>query len=88
MVVLKEGNMKLQRQKHSEDVVKRNLMGYYQEKKRKIDETFSHIKSKISCFQNLLENFEENLEKVNFFIEGEFIKMKLAFKNRIESSFK
>ena len=69
LFVLKEGSLKLQRQKFSEDVVKRNLMGYYQEKKKKIDETFSQIKSKINCFQNLLENFEEGLEKVIFKLE-------------------
>jgi len=79
LFVLKEGSLKLQRQKFSEDVVKRNLMGYYQEKKKKIDETFSQIKSKINCFQNLLENFEEGLEKVIFKLE--FKVMLIALQN-------
>ncbi len=61
---LKEGCIKLQRQKSAEDVVKRNLMGYYQDKKKKVDENFAQIKTKINSFETLFANFEGNLEIV------------------------
>jgi len=59
--------MKLERQKDSEFVVKKNLMGYYEDKKKRLDESFSQMKIKINSFANLLENFEEQINKVNSF---------------------
>lgn len=38
------------------------------EKKKKFDETFSQMKTKINNFQILMENFETHLEKVNIIV--------------------
>jgi len=65
MNLIKKESMKLERQKESEFVVKKNLMGYYEDKKKKLDESFSQMKIKINSFANLLENFEEQIDKVS-----------------------
>jgi len=61
---IKKESMKLERQKESEFVVKKNLMGYYEDKKKKLDESFSQMKIKIDSFADLLENFEEQINKL------------------------
>jgi len=64
MNMLRKEATKLERQKDSELVVKKNLMGYYEDKKKRLDESFSQMKIKINSFANLLENFEEQINKV------------------------
>lgn len=64
MNLIKKETMKLERQKESEFVVKKNLMGYYEDKKKKLDESFSQMKVKINSFADLLENFEEQINKL------------------------
>ena len=67
MNMLRKESAKLERQKDAELVVKKNLMGYYEDKKKRLDESFSQMKTKINSFANLLENFEEQINKVNYF---------------------
>lgn len=43
-------------------------MGYYTDKKKKFDETFSQMKMKILNFQTLLNDFDANLEIVSYFL--------------------
>ena len=71
MNMLRKESLKLERQKDSELVVKKNLMGYYEDKKKRLDESFSQMKIKINSFANLLENFEEQINKVFYFKEGD-----------------
>mmetsp|Transcript_15489 Transcript_15489/g.13237 ORF Transcript_15489/g.13237 Transcript_15489/m.13237 type:complete len:171 (+) Transcript_15489:205-717(+) len=48
---LKDGTIKLKRQKDSESVAKKNLVNYYLEKKRKFDDTLASMEHRVEKFQ-------------------------------------
>jgi len=61
---LKDGTIKLKRQKDSESVAKKNLMNYYIEKRRKFDEILASMEMKIDAYQTHLDQFDDNINKV------------------------
>lgn len=61
---VKEGTLKIKRQKNAEAVAKKNLVNYYGEKRKQFDETLNEQEAKIETFQNFIDNFDQNIEKV------------------------
>lgn len=64
MTSLKDGTIKLKRQKDSESVAKKNLVNYYLEKKRKFDDTLASMEHRIDKFQQSLEKYDDYVEEV------------------------
>jgi hypothetical protein len=64
LTTLKEGSLQIKRQKNSEAVLKRSLLNYYFEKKRKFDETLAQQEAKINTFQEYFDNFDSCIKKV------------------------
>jgi len=62
--VIKDGSIKLKRQKVAEEIAKKNLSNYYVEKKKKFDDTISERETKIELIQQYIDNFDSSLAKV------------------------
>lgn len=64
IAALKEGSIKLKRQKDAEAVAKKNLMSYYGEKKKRFDDNLNSKEAKLNSLQNYINNFEIIIAKV------------------------
>lgn len=62
--VIKDGSIKLKRQKVAEEIAKKNLSNYYVEKKKKFDDTISERETKIELIQQYIDNFDSSLAKL------------------------
>lgn len=61
---LREGINRIGRQKEAENIAKKNLLNYNNEKKSHFDEVLGQQESKITEFQQHIDKFDSYIDKV------------------------
>ena len=59
----------MKRQQDAEGVAKKNLMLYYNEKKKRFDENLTSKETRLNALQGFINNFENTLSLVSKFYQ-------------------